>query len=227
MIQAAAAWEGQDFGLLDNLLRSTSPTSGSPDFRGWEWYFLHEQSKKPFVRLPEKLCGRQPGIPVKTKLLLSWMHRALAQRSRFWEPSNSTPLRKLVHFTDISTDTITGLRWTADGKRMALATLTGRALVLDVDTRKTLFDQLAHEGPGGRKEIRGFDLTRSGELLATSNFFGKIKLWNVDTGELLEDIFGPLLRKAFSDNPVGFSRNINSLAFSPQGEQLVAAMRYG
>ena len=222
MTQAVAAWEAQDFGLLESLLQSTSP-----NFRGWEWYFLHQQPKLLYATVPESPAWQAAWHPSRNEIAVVVRGSGKGSAIEIWEPNNSTPLRRLIDFAEITPTSITGLRWTAGGTRMALATLTGRALVIDGGTGKVLFDQLAHEGSDGYSEIRGFDLTQSGELLATSNFFGIIKLWSVDTGELLDDIFEPLLSQSFSDNPPGLSRNINSLAFSPQSDRLAAALRYG
>lgn len=227
MTQAVAAWEARDFGQLESLLRSTSPGTESPDFRSWEWYFLHEQSKLPYAGIPGTPAWQAAWHPSRSEIAVVVGGSGSGSAIEIWEPDNSTPLRRLIDFSEITPDSITGLRWTAGGTRMALATLTGRALVIDVGTGKVLFDQLAHEGSGGHSEIRGFDLTQSGELLATSNFFGNIKLWNVDTSKLLDDIFEPLLSESFKDNPSGIARNINSLAFSPQSDRLAAALRYG
>ena len=226
MTQAVAAWEAQDFGLLESLLRSTSPTSDSPDFRGWEWYFLHEQSKLPFATVPKKPVWQAAWHPSRNEIAVVVFGSDGGSTIEIWEPGNSLSLRKLIDFSDITPDSITGLRWTAGGTRMALATMTGRALVLNGETGKIQFDEQAHQGPGGNREIRGFDLSHTGELLATSSYVGKIKLWNVDTNELLDNILDPLLSKAFNDKPLGFPRRINSLAFSRRN-QLAAALRYG
>ena len=227
MTQAVAAWEAQDFGLLESLLRSTSPTSDSPDFRGWEWHFLNEQSKLPFTTVPAKRVSQAAWHPHRNEIAVVVFGSDGGSTIEIWEPGNSSPLRELTDFGDIPADTITGLRWTAGGTRMALATLTGRAIVLDGETGEARLDVTAHKGEGGHREIRGFDLSSTGELLATSSYVGKIKFWNVETNELLDDRTEPLLEKAFSDKPVGFPRNLNSLAFSPKGDHLAAALRYG
>ena len=227
MTQAVAAWEAHDFGLLESLLQRTSPTSNLPDFRGWEWYFLHEQSKLPFATVPDKPVSQAAWHPNRNEIAVVVFGSGGGSVIEIWEPGNPSPLRELADFRDIPADTITGLRWTASGARMALATMAGRALVLDGETGNTLFDQQAHQGPGGHSEIRGFDLSRTGELLATSSFFGKIKLWDVETNQLMDDVFEPQLRATFNDNPRGFPRHINSLAFSPHSDQLAAALRFG
>ena len=122
MTQAAAAWEAQDFGLLESLLHSTSP-----DFRGWEWHFLNEQSKLPFATAPEKPVSQAAWHPTRNEIAVVVRGSGSGSAIEIWEPNNSTPLRRLIELSEITPDSITGLRWTAGGTRMALATLTGRA----------------------------------------------------------------------------------------------------
>jgi hypothetical protein len=58
MVQAAAAWEAADYVSLGNLIQSTRPTLNSGDFRGWEWYYLEEQARRPFAVTPETFVSQ-------------------------------------------------------------------------------------------------------------------------------------------------------------------------
>ena len=73
-----------------------------------------------------------------------------------------------------------------------------------------------HGSEEGGSSVRGFDLTSTGDLLVTSNFFGQIKLWDVDANKLLKTKPKP-----------DVSQNVNSIAFSPDDERLVGTQRWG
>ena len=215
--RAAAAWEAQDFGSLATLLKSTVPTSPqAPDFRGWEWQFLYRQSQLPFATTPQKRVWQAAWHPRVNQIAVIVRKSDSDSAIEIWKPDKSVLLREVAVLENIPADTISGLRWAADGARMALATNNGRAVVLDGATGDRLLDQQAHSGSGKHSHILGFDLSPSGQILATSSFFGEGKLWDVDTKELLYHL---------PDREL--AENVSSLAFSPRSDRLAAAGRYG
>ena len=48
-------FEDGEFGLLSRMLDQSVPAQDEPDFRGWEWYFLHDQCSQRMKLLPVHL----------------------------------------------------------------------------------------------------------------------------------------------------------------------------
>ncbi len=45
-------WHQKDYGQLDRMLDESIPGEDEPDFRGWEWYYLRDQTRQFFHPLP-------------------------------------------------------------------------------------------------------------------------------------------------------------------------------
>ncbi len=214
--QAVTAWEAHDYGSLEHLLLSTSPTPKSTDLRGWEWYYLHEQFKKLFAETPQQPVQQAAWHPLLNQLAVVVPRGVEDSAIEVWVPGERRALRTVASFPGTPAMPITGLRWSAHGTRMAFATNEGRVVVLDATTGGTLFDQQAYEGTGHLRELHGFDLTPSGDLLATANFFGQIKTWDVPSNKLVDVLFDPEIKSL-----------VRSVKFSPGGDQLAATLRFG
>jgi WD40 repeat protein len=131
-----------------------------------------------------------------------------------WEPGNRLPLRIVTEIPDTPAFEIRGFAWSANGNRMAFTTTQGRAVVLDADTGASLFDQTVHTRTGGA--TNGVALSPTADILATGSWFGQIKTWDINTHELIKVILDPPSRS-----------NLRTIAFSPDGSQLAATMRFG
>ena len=214
MMQAAAAWEANDYGSLSNFLRSTMPQPDLPDFRGWEWYFLDEQSKRPFAVTPGKHVRRVAWNPRKSELAVVVRRTVSESAIEVWKPGKRSPLRTVAELIDVRA--VRSLTWSAKGNRIAFGASGGRAVVLDATTGATLFNQQVHRGTGDRGHTRVVDLSPTEDILATGSRFGQIATWDIDTGELIDLISEPTEPD-----------NLNCLAFSPDGRKLAAALRFG
>ena len=221
MMQATSAWEAGDYGSLEKLLQSTTPAPQSPDYRGWEWYFLNEQLRQLFALTPNTRIRKSTWNPAawrpQTNQLAVIVEKTDEDSAiELWRPDEQTPLRTVADLPGTPSGMIRSFRWSTDGTRIAFATNQGRAVVLDVATGAVLFDQQAHPAKGSEYEIYGFDLTATGDRLATASQFGKIKLWDVETGSLVDIVFDPET-----------ASNLFWVAFSPDGQQLAVTLRYG
>ncbi len=216
MVQAASAWEDADYGSLENLVRSTTPTPNSPDFRGWEWYYLDEQFRRPFAVTPEAHVWQAAWDPRMNQIAVIIKKTDEDSAIEIWEPGNRLPLRIVAEISDTPAIEIKGFTWSANGNRMAFATTHGRAVVLDADTGATLFDQQVHAGTGEMTETFGVDLSPTADVLATGSWFGQIKTWDISRHELIDVILDP-----------DTCSNLRCVAFSPDGDQLAATLRFG
>ena len=216
MVQAVSAWEDADYGSLENLLQSTTPTPNSPDFRGWEWYYLDEQARRPFAVTPETHVWQAAWHPRMNQIAVIVEKTEEDSAIEVWEPGNRLPLRIVAEIPDTPAFEINGIIWSANGNRMAFTTMHGRAVVLDADTGATLFDQQVHAGAGEMTDTFGVDLSPTADVLATGSWFGQIKTWDINRHELIDVILDP-------DSP----SNLRCVAFSPDGDQLAATLRYG
>jgi eukaryotic-like serine/threonine-protein kinase len=220
MVQAASAWEAGDYGSLEHLLQSSSPSAQVSDFRGWEWYFLREQLRRLFVNveMPDEHCSQAAWHPQKDQLAIV-VEKTEEGAAQFylWRPDERATLRTVVTLREASAPIIERFKWSADGTRWAFATYYGRAVVLKTATGDVLFDRQVHVGNEvEQSEIDGLDLTKRGDKLATASHFGQIKLWDVRGDSLIRGLFDPET-----------DSNLNWVAFSPDGSQLATTLSNG
>lgn len=111
------ALDERDFGLLDRLLRYTTPAEGEIDFRGWEWYYLEQCAKSASFDLPpiakEFSKLRVAFNPVAEEL-------AAFTNPHFidiWDPNSKKHLRRLKCEKGIA-----NFSWSPDGKFIAVGT---------------------------------------------------------------------------------------------------------
>jgi WD40 repeat protein len=210
------AWDQGNFGHLEEMLDDLRPAEGSPDFRGWEWTYFRDQCDQAYFTIKGSFVAWHPQ---KNEFAVLVLQKGPDSALELWngnDPSWSR-LRTLAVVPTSIGQAITGLRWSADGDRLAYATYRGLAVVLEVATGKTLFS--SHVYPGGTwpdRNIRSFDLSHDGRTLAVSNWIGRIDLWDVDSAKLVRVLH----------DPKGPS-NLASIAFNSDSTQLAAALRFG
>jgi len=159
--------------------------------------------------------------------------------------------RKLAHEPIEFGDSINGIDFSPDGKRLGLAIGDGTAKVLDVESGETVFTLEGHEGP-----VNDIDFSLDGKLIATAGADATVKLWFADLGSLRVTLFdhkdavaavdfGPdsnlLLSGSYDDtailwavNPQGIdllqilrpdglngNESVRSVAFSPWGDRFL------
>ena len=219
MVQASAAWKARDYGTLQELLQSTTPQSvDSPDFRDWEWRFLSDQARRPFVAIPQKHVHQAAWNPRSNEIAVIVDSKEKASAVEIWKPGSVSPVRKLTEFSG-SNPSWTTMTWSRTGNRLAIGVLAeGRVVVVDGRAGEILFDQQVCRGenPNVFVHIKGIALSPNGDILATGNHNGLTQLWDVASGELRKVLFDPVEKQ-----------NLNCLAFSPDGLHLAATFRYG
>ncbi|MCA9217572.1 MAG: protein kinase, partial [Planctomycetales bacterium] len=187
MAQAVVAWEIHNYGALAKHLSRTRPSAELPDFRGWEWHFLANQSERPFVVTPVAHVEHAAWHPAKNEFAVVVRRATGGSAIETWEPGNRDPLGTVAEFPDLEVRAIKGLRWSGDGQYLAFATYQGRAVIVNASTGKKRFDKQVHSGTGYRSATRAFDLSRDGKFFVTASYFGQIRSWDVDSGCLLDE----------------------------------------
>jgi WD40 repeat protein len=159
--------------------------------------------------------------------------------------------RKLAHEPIEFGDSVYGMDFSPDGKRLGLALGDGTAKVLDVESGETVFSLEGHEGP-----VNDIDFSLNGNLIATAGADATVKLWFADLGSLRVTLFdhkdsvaavdfGPdsnlLVSGSYDDtailwavNPEGVdllqilrpdglngNESVRSVAFSPWGDRFL------
>ena len=219
MMRASAAWEARDYGTLQELLQSATPqSSDSPDFRDWEWHFLSDLARRPFVPMPKKHVLQAAWNPRADEIAVIVDSTETTSAVEIWKPGIQSPVRKVVELSGPN-PWWTTMAWSLSGNRLAVGLHEeGRVVVLDTQTGETLFDRQINHGENANLyiHIKGLALSPIGDILATGNRMGQIKLWDVNTGELRKVILDPTE-----------TQNLYCLAFSPDGAHLAATLRFG
>ena len=219
MVRAVAAWEDHDFGTLKDLLASTTPpTSESPDFRDWEWHFLSEQVRRLFVSVPDKPVYAAAWHPKRNELAVVVENSENGSSIEMWKPGDRSLLRTVAKLPDIWAGSIPLPSWSADGKRIAVTTNRGRALVFNADNGIVVFDQQVYQGEKEKFRVLGVSLSPTGDVLATGNRLGLIKIWDLKSGRLVETFPEPTKRPVLG---------LNCIAFSPDGVHLATVILSG
>jgi WD40 repeat protein len=107
------------------------------------------------------------------------------------------------------------MAWSANGEYLAI-TVGSRVVILDVTSGALRFDKHVSTVGTDRSEIHSVSFSPAEEIFATTSFYGRIKIWDLRTGELVKILFDP---------PT--AEHINCVAFSPDGKHLAAALRFG
>ena len=219
MVQASAAWKARDYGTLRELLQSTTPqSSDSPDFRDWEWHFLSDQARDPFVEIPKKHVHQAAWNPRSNEIAVIVDSKEKTSAVEIWQPGIVSPIRKLAELSGPN-PWWTTMTWSRTGNRLAIGVLAeGRVIVVDRQAGEILFDQQVCRGedPNDFVHIKGIALSSNGDMLAAGNHKGLTQLWDVATGELRKVLFDPVEQQ-----------NLNCLAFSPDGRHLAATLKSG
>ena len=219
--QGAAAWEKHDYGALNEFLETATPDEDSPDFRGWEWYFLHQQTQRPFAETPQDHVIQAAWRPKHNHIAVC-VPRSNGVAIEFWKPESHTRLKELI-VLPITRPNIS--RWSEDGTRLAIGTWQGRVTVVDAATGEVVFDRHPYQDDTNFDSMRAIDLSPNGNMLATASTFGNIRLWNVNENSLVDNSLEiPITGNSVDDE---LDKGISSVAFSPDGHHLAARMRFG
>ena len=127
MAQAAPAWETRDYGTLGALLDDTTPSSLGYDFRGWEWHFFRSQLDQQFVDTPEAYVSQAAWHPHANEIAVVVAKGQRDSAIEFLTPGARTATPPVAELPGIPAWKVTGLRWSDDGSRIAVATHLGRS----------------------------------------------------------------------------------------------------
>ena len=214
------AWRNREFGRLSELIDTQIPEPGQPDFRGWEWCYYRDQCDRAFSTIPGRHPAWRPGSrDVSVFIPKSDTETAIELRSA----ADGTFVRTLANIK-ARPDDIGETCWSVDGNRFAYCTKGGEVAVIDAATGKPVFHRSAIEQYRStepkerewRSVASRIALTRDGNTLATGNWIGLILLWDID-GEAPARVL---------HQPSG-SEHVESMRFSPRGNHLAAALRFG
>lgn len=221
MKEGVSAWEDSDFGRLEKIVADVAPRDDFPDFRGWEWHYLRNQSRQPFAEIPTGRVERAAWRPQTEKQLAVCIHRSQGGHLiELWEPDSRESLRELLALEGTSPSEITDMRWSADGSRLAIGTWGGRAIVHDVTTGKTILDRQVSQ-PVNSSGMEAMDISSTGKLLVASNFVGQIRVWDVDSNRLIAEPLDALKLQPLDP------QNVSSIAISPDDTRFVVSTRFG
>jgi WD40 repeat protein len=149
---ARAAWETSDMRRLQELLGWQVPQTGEADFRGWEWYFLHGQTR-PLLTL------RGHTVPIRT---VAWNSDATRLASAGGKQNDTGELKvwdaltgkELSAPADQTSYGINAVAWSPQGNRLAWGggriggfnnRIPGELRIWDSETQKVL-DLRGHMG---------------------------------------------------------------------------------
>lgn len=210
MVQAANAWEDQDYGTLRDLLERTTPQgSASPDFRDWEWNFFEKQLRRLFISMPQQRVYGAAWNPNKNEIAVV-VESSAGARIEIWKIGDPQPNRKVAVIPGVPASTVVGFQWSRRGNRLAFGTVAGRAIVLHAESGDFLFDQQVHD------QTHSVSLSPTADMLATASRLGEIKTWNIETQQLVDVLHDP-------PEP----DYLGCVAFSPDGARLAATLRKG
>ena len=219
MVQAFTAWEDRDYAVLTDLLRQTTPlASGSPDFRDWEWHFLDEQARRPFLSVPDKQVLQATWHPRKNEIAVAVNKSQSEFAIEIWKPGERKPVRTIAELArdqEVFPWHFHCMTWSANGEHLAI-TVGRRVILWDVTSGALRFDRHLSNDESSESEIRSVSFSPSEEIFATTSFYGQIRIWDLGTGELVKTLFDP---------PT--AENANCIAFSPNGKHLAAALKFG
>ena len=118
-----------------------------------------------------------------------------------WKVQDRELAREPIEFGE----SINGMDFSPDGKRLAIAVGDGKARVLDVESGETVFTLEGHEGA-----VNDIDFSADGKLIATAGADLTVKLWFADLGSLRVTLFD-------------HQDSVTAVDFGPEGSNLLVS----
>ena len=217
---AASSWGEYDYGKLNDYLQNAAPDEATPDFRGWEWYFLRDQAQRLFADVPQHDVIQAAWRPHHDHIAVCIPHES-GFALEYWKPGSTTRLRELVVLPNPRPYV---LRWSDDGARLAVGAWEGRVTVVDATTGKVVFDKHPYEDDETFDSLGAIDLSPTDDRLVTASTFGDIKIWNLAEDSLPRRLQVPDTGANVDDTN---EKGVTSIAFSPDGNHLAARLKFG
>ena len=221
------AWKNQDYGHLSPMLNELIPQAEGHDFRGWEWCYYRDLCDPQYFTIHARFPAWHP----HESQLAVVVGRGKERRIELWSPTERRRTNEIsVPATDDASEwsMCDSLRWIAGGSQLAIGDSEG-VVVVDSETGRFLFTHRHDAGGYGNRDTTrqesiprlhrqmvGFDVSLDGTMLATSNWFGWIETWDLETGRRRRLLLDPDRRN-----------NLYHIAFNNTASHLAAALRSG
>ncbi len=217
---AQQAWETHDIRRLAELLEGQVPQEGEADFRGWEWYYLRDQTRGLLsLRGSKALVTSIAWSPDGTRLASAGEHASQSGELRVWDLGTGRELFTLDADLPYPVHTVS---WSPDGKRLAWGggrsggfrnTIPGEIHIWNLQRGEKILDFRGQMGP-----VHSVAWSPDGRRLATvGGAFGppgQAKVWDtVSAKELL--------------SLEGHKRQVNMVSWSLDGLKLATASTDG
>lgn len=208
------ALDERDFGLLDRLLRASTPTENEIDFRGWEWFYLEQCAKSASHLLPQIenqfSRGQVAFNPVADELATFTSPHFID----IWDPNSRKHLRRFKCEKGIA-----NFSWSHDGKYLAIGTSAScECVFLDSSTGTEIWiaQPFANsESKGLTTSIGGLCWSPDSQTVAIGTAYGDISLLDL-RNRTAKTIFTAAEQSFLSD-----------ISWHPHDDRILVGMRFG
>lgn len=171
---AQDAWNHSYVDRVEELLHATAPQSGQEDLRGFEWYLFQQLVRGDSWRSVEPYPVLATGFSIDEKLCVAEYQQEAKQPNKLFLKVHDLRARQDLTFLSVPTDAaFPRVIFSPDCKQ---ATLPGPNHTIEQRNLQTGAQISSFEGHKDR--LSDLALSADGEVLASADLSGVIKLWN-------------------------------------------------